>query len=180
MPLVEECALAHTRSVLASKCTRQVVVGLSPSDDLTCGEGSMLELLVFLPVDSVLAPPAFALALLAIISDILNAFIVHFEHLVVRARLLRLFFFRRNPELVQIRVFHCHFMLQTLDFFLRHFLGVSCFVLVDRKMRLQNNLHLGVVSMHRLLSCRSSRESLCLFSTLYSFCNGLKIYNYSN
>lgn len=149
MPLVEECALTHTRSVLASKCTRQVVVGLSPADDLTCGEGSMLELLVLLPVDSVLAPPAFALAFLAIISDILDAFIVHFKHLVVRTRLLRLFLAGRNLELVQIRVFHCHFVLQTFDFFLRHFLSVSCFVLSDRKIRLKNNLHLGVVSMHR-------------------------------
>ena len=131
MPLVEESALTHTRTVLTSKCTRQVVVGLSPADDLTSGEGSMLVLLVLVTIDSVLAPPAFALALLAIISDILDAFIIHFKHLVVRARLLRLFLVRLNLKLVQIRVLHCHFVLQTFDIFLSHFLCVSCFVLFD-------------------------------------------------
>ena len=128
MALVQERALAHACPVVAAVGTRKIIEGFAPADNLACSQRSVLDVLVLFCITAMLAPSAFAFALLAVVMCVSQALIVHFKNLVVRECLRRLllgFLFK----LVNIRVFHGHLAFKSFDFLLGYSLLVTILML---------------------------------------------------
>ena len=128
MALVQERALAHACPVVTAVGARQIIIGFAPSDNLACSQWSVLDILVLVRITAMLAPSAFAFALLAVVMCVSKALIVHFENLVVRECLLRLLF-GVLFKLVNVRVFHGHLAFKSFNFLLGYSLLVAFLML---------------------------------------------------
>lgn len=128
MTLVDECALADARAVVASVGSSESVVGLSPSDYLRRGERCNLGALVVVSKLTMLAPSALPLALLAVVSSISQVFIVHLKDLIESSGGLGLFA-ALVLEFAKVRVVNRHLHLHLLDGLLRDCFCVTVLML---------------------------------------------------